>query len=45
MILNVKKPNKIEYNFDIKFIKAFVAFKMGVVTIPFTDEILHKNVN
>ena len=35
-------PTKIPQTFDIKFIKAFIAFKMGVIRLG--NQALHKNV-
>ncbi len=29
----------------LPFLKAFITFKMGVIIVPFTNEIIHKNVS
>ncbi len=46
-LLTYLKSNNIknsQLDLSIKFIKAYLAFKMGVIVIPFLDTILHKNV-
>lgn len=40
--LNVRKT-KIENEFEVKFVKAYIAFKMGVVKPIDSDEMIHKN--
>lgn len=39
-----KKTKKILFNPVVKFIKAIIGFKMGFIIVPFTNEIIHKNV-